>query len=219
MVRTLGSRTRIMTDSLSALRMRFTAGPVCNQLRRVCNSLHSVPVALEHALLVALSEHPAAGSDLARRFDRSIGFFWSATHQQIYKVLRRMENDGWVTARAIEQSGRPEKREYTVTDVGRKALTEWISATTPRTAFRSEIAVKMRAASYGDREALLANINELINDHQLRLAHYEGLAARDYPDTSALSDQELDTYLVLRGGILQETFWIAWLNEYLEAHS
>ena len=25
--------------------------------------------------------------------------------------------------------------------------------------------------------------------------------------------------LVLRGGILQETFWIAWLNEYLEAHA
>jgi len=23
---------------------------------------------------------------------------------------------------------------------------------------------------------------------------------------------------VLRGGILQETFWITWLNEYLDAH-
>jgi len=176
-------------------------------------------VALEHALLVALSEHPAAGLELARRFDKSIGFFWSATHQQIYKVLRRMETDGWVTAETQAQSGSPDKRVYSVTDVGTKVLADWIATTTPRAGFRSEIAVKMRAASYGDRAALLANIRELIDDHRTRLTHYEGMAARDYPDTTSLTGQALDTYLVLRGGILQETFWIAWLNEYLEAHA
>jgi len=111
-------------------------------------------VALEHALLVALRERPAAGLELARRFDRSIGFFWSATHQQIYKVLRRMEDDGWVTAEVQPQTGAPDKRVYTVTDVGTKVLADWIATTTPRAGFRSEIAVKMRAASYGDRAAL-----------------------------------------------------------------
>lgn len=176
-------------------------------------------MALEHALLVALSEQPAAGLELARRFDRSIGFFWSATHQQIYKVLRRMETDGWVTAETLLQSGAPDKRVYTVTDDGTQALADWIATTTPRAAFRAEIAVKMRAASYGDRAALMANIRELIDDHRVRLAHYEAMAERDYPEVDALTGHDLDTYLVLRGGILQETFWIAWLNEYLEAHS
>jgi DNA-binding PadR family transcriptional regulator len=175
-------------------------------------------VALEHALLVSLSERPAAGLELARRFDRSIGFFWSATHQQIYKVLRRMEDDGWVTARVIGQSGRPEKREYSVTAVGRTVLADWIATTTPRAGFRSEIAVKLRGASYGDRAAVLANVAELVADHRTRLAHYEALAARDYPEPGELTGQDLDTYLVLRGGILQETFWIAWLTEYLDAH-
>ncbi|WP_457112725.1 PadR family transcriptional regulator [Marmoricola sp. URHA0025 HA25] len=176
-------------------------------------------MALEHALLVSLRERPAAGLELARRFDRSIGFFWTATHQQIYKVLRRMEDDGWVTARVIGQSGRPEKREYSVTDLGAKALTEWIATTTPRPGFRSEIAVKMRGASYGDRPALLADIAELVGDHRTRLAHYESLAERDYPEPHELTGHDLDTYLVLRGGILQETFWISWLTEYLEAHA
>jgi DNA-binding PadR family transcriptional regulator len=175
-------------------------------------------VALEHALLVSLRERPAAGLELARRFDRSIGFFWTATHQQIYKVLRRMEDDGWVTARVVGQSGRPEKREYSVTGVGRKALADWIATTTPRPGFRSEIAVKMRGAAYGDRAALLANIAELVADHRTRLAHYEAMAGRDHPEPDALTGHELDTYLVLRGGILQETFWIAWLTEYLDAH-
>ncbi len=175
-------------------------------------------MALEHALLVALSERPAAGLELARRFDRSIGFFWSATHQQIYKVLRRMETDGWVTAQTQAQSAAPDKRVYTVTDVGTKVLADWIGTVTPRAGFRSEIAVKMRAASYGDRAALLANLRELIADHRTRLTHYEGMSARDYPQPELLAGQDLDTYLVLRGGILQETFWIAWLTEYIDAH-
>ena len=87
-----------------------------------CNSLHScvtvLPMALEHALLVALREQPASGLELAGRFARSIGFFWSATHQQIYRVLARMERDGWVRVTEVAQSGRPDKKVYDVTPAG-----------------------------------------------------------------------------------------------------
>jgi hypothetical protein len=44
--------------------------------------------------------------------------------------------------------------------------------------------------------------------------------ARDYPHPDELADDplELDRYLVLRGGILLEEMWIAWLTEYLDRH-
>ena len=51
-------------------------------------------MSLQHALLVSLAEQEATGYDLTRRFDRSLGFFWRATHQQIYRVLGRMAEDG-----------------------------------------------------------------------------------------------------------------------------
>ena len=76
-------------------------------------------MALEHALLVALRERPASGLELARRFDRSIGFFWHATHQQIYRVLGRMESDGWVRVKTVAQQGRPDKKVYDVAPAGR----------------------------------------------------------------------------------------------------
>ena len=60
-------------------------------------------MALEHAILVSLAERASTGYELARRFDKSIGQFWTATHQQVYKVLARMEADGWV---ALDR-GRP----------------------------------------------------------------------------------------------------------------
>ena len=77
-------------------------------------------MALEHAILVSLSEQAGSGSDLTRRFDRSIGFFWTATHQQIYRVLGRMEADGWVRATEVAQQGKPDKRVYDVSERGRE---------------------------------------------------------------------------------------------------
>ena len=67
-------------------------------------------MAIEHAILVALSERSATGYDLARRFDASIGHFWRATHQQIYKVLARMDENGWVETEAVKRNGRLDKK-------------------------------------------------------------------------------------------------------------
>lgn len=175
-------------------------------------------MALEHAILVSLSEQPAAGLDLTRRFDRSIGFFWSATHQQIYRVLARMEADGWVRSTSVAQQGRPNKLVYEVAPEGHRALREWLAAPVPMEQFRSEVAVKLRGASYGDRAAVLEQVRGHLADHRTRLAHYERLADRDFPDPGSLGGRDLDVYLVLRGGIRLERFWVDWLGEYLDAH-
>lgn len=172
-------------------------------------------MSLEHALLVSLSERPGTGIELTKRFDRSIGFFWRASHQQIYKVLRRMEADRWVSAGTGET--RSTERRYTVTPAGRRELTRWIGSPTPATTLRSELAVKLRGASYGDRPRLLADLHRLIAEHSSRQAHFEQLQSTQFPDPAALSGQQLDTWLVLRGGIRQERFWVEWLGEYVAA--
>lgn len=177
-------------------------------------------MALEHALLVALREQPASGLDLARRFARSIGFFWSATHQQIYRVLGRMEGEGWVSVTEVAQQGRPDKKVYAVTPAGSAELAAWLAEPTPTDALRSELAVKLRGASFGDREAVLDVVRTHLADHHVRLDHYRQLMKRDYPDhPRALTGLELDQHLVLRGGILLEEFWVEWLTIYLEAHA
>ncbi len=177
-------------------------------------------MALEHALLVSLRERPATGIELTRRFDRSIGFFWRATHQQIYKVLRRMEGDGWVTATAGD--ARSTERRYAATKTGERVLADWIGSPTPVAAMRSDLAVKLRGASYGDRAKLLGHLEDLVAEHRTRLAHFEQLEREQFPGTrdqaETLTGHDLDTWLVLRGGIKQEQFWIEWLTEYLEAH-
>ena len=176
-------------------------------------------MALEHALLVALSERPASGLELTQRFEKSLGFFWHATHQQIYRVLARMEADGWVGVEVVEQEGRPDKRVHTPSAEGRRVMTEWLATPMPMETFRSELAVKLRGASYGDRAALAANLLDARADHATRLAHYEELERQQFPDPTALDGAGLDQWLVLRGGIRLERFWIDWITDYLHAHA
>jgi DNA-binding PadR family transcriptional regulator len=175
-------------------------------------------MALEHALLVALSERPASGLELTRRFEKSLGFFWHATHQQIYRVLARMEADGWVTVEVVEQEGRPDKRVHTPSETGRKALADWLATPMPMETFRSELAVKLRGASYGDRAALVRHLRDARAHHELRLATYEQMEREQFPDPAGLAPGLRDRWLVLRGGIRLEHFWIDWITEYLQAH-
>ncbi|MDT0200364.1 PadR family transcriptional regulator [Nocardioides sp. AE5] len=175
-------------------------------------------MALEHALLVSLSEQAASGLELTRRFDKSIGHFWTATHQQIYRVLGRMERDGWVRSEVVAQQGRPDKKVYDVTEPGRLELQRWLAEPTNPDPIRSEMMVKFRGASYGDRTVLLDQAREKLDEHARRRDLYAFLQDRDYPDPDALTGQDLDIYLVLRGGVRMEQFWIDWLTEYIQAH-
>lgn len=176
-------------------------------------------MALEHALLVSLSEQPAAGMDLSRRFQRSIGFFWSATHQQIYRTLARMEADGWVTSTVVDSADGPARKVYEVAPSGRDVLSAWLATPGTPSPLRSEVAVRMRGASYADDPAAVLDVvRSELADHASRLDHYRQLAKRQFPEPESLSGVQLDQYLVLRGGIRLEEFWVDWLTEYLDAH-
>ncbi|ONI71563.1 PadR family transcriptional regulator [Kribbella sp. ALI-6-A] len=174
-------------------------------------------MALEHALLVSLSEREGSGYELARRFDRSIGFFWAATHQQIYRVLRRMEEAGWVTHTDIAQEGRPDKKVYQVADTGRAELTRWLAEPIEPTTLRDELGVKLRGASLGDEAAVLREIERHRDEHAARLAAYQAIEQRDFPKPGKLSGRELHQYLVLRGGIRAEQSFTAWCDEVVQA--
>jgi len=180
---------------------------------------YAARVALPHAILVSLCEQSGSGYELAHRFDRSIGYFWRATHQQIYRTLRVMEDDGWLSATLIVQRGRPDKKVYTVSDAGRAELARWIAE--PLTGRGGalgdtrtrEVAVKLRGAAYGDPEALRTQISALRAERAQQLDTYRGFEKRQFPDPSALRDSALHQYLVLRGGIRAEESTVDWLDE------
>lgn len=173
-------------------------------------------MSLQHALLVSLAECEASGYDLTRRFDRSLGFFWSATHQQIYRVLARMTDEGLVAVRTEAGQGRPDRRVYTVTELGRDELARWTQEPTPSETVRSEFAVKVRGMRFGDPDAVIEDIRRRRDDHARQLAYYEANCAKNYPDLGALSADDRPLFAVLRGGIRTERSMLEWCDEMLD---
>ncbi|MFF4357534.1 PadR family transcriptional regulator [Streptomyces sp. NPDC001604] len=182
-------------------------------------------MALEHAILVSLLEKPGSGYELARRFERSIGYFWTATHQQIYRVLKRMENDGWIDVREVPQQGRPDKKEYSVADLGRAALSSWLQDPIEPESVRHDLAVKIRGAAFDDPAALISEVERHRQAHRDRLAHYLAGEVRDFtpeagtagpagPGAPLDAERELQ-HVVLRGGIAYERMMIDWLDDVL----
>ncbi|GGO90877.1 PadR family transcriptional regulator [Wenjunlia tyrosinilytica] len=172
-------------------------------------------MALEHAILVSLLEQPGSGYELARRFDRSIGYFWTATHQQIYRVLKRMENDGWVDVREVAQDGRPDKKEYSVAEAGRSALSGWLRDPVEPETIRHDLAVKIRAVAFDDPSALIAEVVRHREIHVARLEHFLEGEKRDFPDPGALGTRQTLQHAVLRGGIAFQRMHIEWLDDVL----
>ena len=102
-------------------------------------------MSLAHAVLTSLLEKASSGYDLARRFDKSIGYFWHATHQQIYRELARMEAAGWIESSVPADAGNTRKKEYRVLPAGRLELNRWTQTAAQPMDLRDEFTVKLRA--------------------------------------------------------------------------
>jgi DNA-binding PadR family transcriptional regulator len=135
-------------------------------------------MALRNAVLAALLEAEASGYDLAKGFDASVANFWMATPQQLYKELERMESQGMIRARVVEQERRPNKRLYSLTDTGREALRDFTAEPAKPTAIRDELLVKVQAVDAGDAAAVRASVAGHAERAKAKLARYDRLRAR-----------------------------------------
>ncbi|WP_455597721.1 PadR family transcriptional regulator, partial [Acinetobacter pecorum] len=101
-------------------------------------------MSLSHVLLTSLIEKPSTGIELARRFDRSMGFFWNATHQQIYRELNAMLQKGWIST-IEEEDSNSRKKTYQVERLGREELASWMLEHSSPAQLREELMVRLRA--------------------------------------------------------------------------
>ncbi|MBC9712555.1 PadR family transcriptional regulator [Streptomyces sp. TRM66268-LWL] len=167
-------------------------------------------MSLPHAILTALLEKPSSGLELTRRFDKSIGYFWSATHQQIYRELGRLETSGLIRALPAQGPSRGSKKEYEVLAAGREELAAWVARPEDPRPIRDPLLLRVRAAGVVGREGLAQELRRHLDLHRRQLAQYEAIEARDFPEGG-----DPLQHLVLRGGIDLETFWVAWLERAL----
>jgi len=78
-----------------------------------------------------------------------------------------------------------------------------------------ELAVKIQGISYGNRAAVLDEVQRHRELHAQLLAYYLKDAERWYPEPTAVAEADLPAWLVLQGGIGHERFLVDWCTQVL----
>jgi DNA-binding PadR family transcriptional regulator len=179
-------------------------------------SLHLVEnsrMSLSHAILVCLADEPMTGYELAKRFDSSVGFFWRANHQQIYRELGQLDKKGWARGETIAQATRPNKIIFQITPTGEAELLAWSRIGSAPATLKEELMLKFYALDKVDLPALLTQIDQRKKMHQTRLALYERILARRFASVGDLSLVAKGKLAGLKAGMRFEKTWIEWCED------
>jgi DNA-binding PadR family transcriptional regulator len=160
-------------------------------------------MALAEAILVCLTDRPMSGYDLAKTFDASIGFFWRASHQQVYRELAKLRERGLVKSSEIEQKGKPNRIVHTITSAGKKSLLAWSQKPSRVPSVKDELLVKLYALDHVDIAALREQLEVRLDHHRALLTAYRRIKERFY-DNKDLGKTEKGKLIALTMGIEAE---------------
>jgi DNA-binding PadR family transcriptional regulator len=175
-------------------------------------------MALGDAILACLTERPMTGYELAKTFDASIGFFWKADHQQIYRELSRLRDRGYIQGREVVQSGKPNKLVYTLTSEGGAALKHWAARPSSPPSIKDDLLVRLYALDSVDIEPLRTDLMARLEHHRDRAQRYERILTKRFPDGRA-SPADTGKLLGLRIGLRHERMVTEWCEEAIDALS
>ncbi len=111
----------------------------------------------EYALLGFLDQRPAHGYELHQRLAAELGQIWRISQSQVYTILNRLEANGLIQGALHEQVKLPARRQFALTDEGRRHFETWLNTPSGSSAraIRVEFASRLYFAS--ERDARLAH--------------------------------------------------------------
>ncbi|MBL4794648.1 MAG: PadR family transcriptional regulator [Pseudomonadales bacterium] len=170
-------------------------------------------MSLKHTILAMLENGEITGYGIAKKFHGTFGFFWNASHQQIYQELAKLSNSGLVKFEAITQSGKPDKKIYRITSTGLEELKSWIEVPMDLPKIKDQLMVKLFVGHLVKPEILESQIKEHKKLHQEKLNTLNELT---HKDATASNVTKRLGRLALKRGIALHQSWLEWATEVQE---
>jgi PadR family transcriptional regulator AphA len=157
-------------------------------------------MSLDHAILGFLNYQPFSGYDLKKMFDNTVQHFWPADQSQIYRTLARLTEQGYIGMEKVEQTSRPDRKVYHITEEGRRELAGWLISPPPMEATRSAALIQVFF------------IGRLTDKHIL--SKFEGFAAmiRGILKVYDQIPERINEYAGLVGSPREAYFWLLTLD-------
>jgi DNA-binding PadR family transcriptional regulator len=162
---------------------------------------------IEHALLGFIFERPVHGYDIYQQLAAPDGLWqvWRLKQSQLYALLSKLEENGYIVADLQPQEARPPRKIYSLTAAGRAAFQAWLRSPVSRgRQMRSEFLAKFYFACRQDPPAA----DDLLAQ---QIAACEQWLAELRRQTQAAPAQEMFAHAVQQFRINQVEAFLAWL--------
>lgn len=170
-------------------------------------------MSLKHSLLAILSRKSKTGYELSKDVEGSTGFFWNATHQQIYKELSALQRKGWIKYKEVEQADKPDKKLYSTTKDGVDELKRWLQEPTEPGPSKDVFLIKLFVGDLVSPAIILEDLLRHKKTRQSRLRKYMEIEKLYFANADDMSIEKQFQYLTLRRGITFENAWLTWCKE------
>lgn len=178
--------------------------------------------ALAYMLLSMLVRKSYTGYELQKLME----LFWQAKHSQIYPLLAKLVQEGLATFEVVGQTGKPDKKIYTVTDQGIAALQDWIANQPPAAPVnRDEFIIKIYAIGLAEPQTAFRLFEDRISSLTAALTYLEEEIQRmkeQYAEAlTELDSRHFGRYLVFQRQLQinrEEISWCRWAKELFSRH-
>lgn len=132
--------------------------------------------------LGVLTMGEASGYEIKKEIEEGLfSHFIEASFGAIYPALTQMLAEDLVTVRAEEQTGRPDKKVYAMTEAGRGALARAIAVVPAKDKYKSEFLFQMLMQQFVTPGTMLTAIDKQLSDLKGDLARIADCRCSEQP--------------------------------------
>lgn len=164
-------------------------------------------------IILGLLEHEdLSGYDIKKKIDYMISHFWEVGYGQIYPTLKALEESGDIERRPGGTHKGPERNLYSITEGGRRTLTEWLKLPEIKVYARYEILLKL---FFGNMISVQENMEriELFQETQLKNRQAMEIFKQNLQKVLSEDEDHLYYYLTVLFGEKVYDAYISWAEE------
>ncbi|MAS34054.1 MAG: hypothetical protein CL610_08605 [Anaerolineaceae bacterium] len=168
------------------------------------------PLTPDETILGLLAIQARHGYELLECFRHSsqLGRVWNLSNSQIYAVLKRLEQNGFITGQQVISENAPPRIEYVLTKAGEAQLEQWLHIEHPSPSIR-HIRVEFLSRLYIAQQ-LGISVNPIIERQQATCAeHYAHLRQEHQHAEPGINQMALELHIAQVEAVLT---WIRQLT-------
>jgi DNA-binding PadR family transcriptional regulator len=129
----------------------------------------------KYVMLGMLALMPQTGYTIKKWLENEYSHFWQESYGQIYPTLKKLVEEGLaISSHNLEHRNGRGQIVYTITEAGKKELSDWLLKAPEIEKLRYEILLKISFGNNTTKEVLLGHLDEFIKRNEKLLEDMNG---------------------------------------------